>query len=1028
MGRIPHRGGFFAKTTDALIHATRDELGLDLIEPDPHFVIILPTLDEKEETQSREWILTHYWRQLFHARVHLSYEERVDSFPNQGEWIDQRADSLGRLVLAEARTVLYEDQYLILPADDRTTFIEFAAVYLELMFFHPTLRSHTFPSIHDHEKVRILLDHDVQALSLFEATRPSGAAEHPSALSETTNAADLSASHSSDSHLGLEPIAERKGPWSRLLDRAELASEKGNNVRAAILRYRAARLAPAGEVARTRAGAKSEIETLTRRLRAAVGFDAEESSEWRHALPAFLENAAQGLWPREARLLYDLQKACIVQEKHLYRLDLLGWWLTLGKRPLKHPLPDRAEIQVLEFLRSAQARLAKLSGPEPQRTQLEHLVEHAIHLKEGQIRERFRDRLRGTLDSVGLLPTNAPERAARRKLVEELLDLIVERGYLRLGDLRDAISRSHIRLNDLSGPSELIGGDALLRADAALGRSFEGVYHRGEIYLRALQRFTALSFGTQVGRLLTRYIALPFGGAFVTLEGLQHMIEPIVHMFKGVAPELFNLTSLLILGFIYLGLINVPIFRTKFLQSCSWIGSLIQGVFYSIPKWILRRPLVRQILTSRPTRFAWDWLIKPSVVVAITMVIFKLEEFTEMQRLVARLLGVLAVGIFINSRQGKVFEEIATDGAGRVGQRIWKDLLPNIFRGIIDLFKNVLEVVERMLYAVDEFLRFRSGESQVSLVVKALAGMVWFVVAYLARIYVNILIEPQINPIKHFPVVTVAAKLMIPIAKPLFEMLRVPFLPFGSTIANWMAGVTFFFLPGLFGFLVWEFKENWKLYAANRSKTLRPVAIGHHGESMSRYLRRGFHSGTIPKLFAKLRRKDRAAESGASNMGSHQVQQMLHHVEETIRHFVDRGILYNVQESRTADHLVPTVGQVCYSTNQVSIELRNHDDPTNSATIVFQECERNLFSNVIRPGWLATLPAESRRVMLTALAGLNAMSDVDRNGDPFGVSMPATPVEWSSWVNAWQGDADGKGHVPVVPESSTLLPSSELTS
>ncbi len=44
--------------------------------------------------------------------------------------------------------------------------------------------------------------------------------------------------------------------------------------------------------------------------------------------------------------------------------------------------------------------------------------------------------------------------------------------------------------------------------------------------------------------------------------------------------------------------------------------------------------------------------------------------------------------------------------------------------------------------------------------------MLWFFVAYVVRFCVNLLIEPQVNPIKHFPVVTVSHKLLWPFASP----------------------------------------------------------------------------------------------------------------------------------------------------------------------------------------------------------------------------------------------------------------------
>ena len=66
------------------------------------------------------------------------------------------------------------------------------------------------------------------------------------------------------------------------------------------------------------------------------------------------------------------------------------------------------------------------------------------------------------------MPQNLPERVARKKLVEELLDQIGERGFLTMGDLRDAISRNNLKLPDLSEPLDFFRGDQLLRADRKL--------------------------------------------------------------------------------------------------------------------------------------------------------------------------------------------------------------------------------------------------------------------------------------------------------------------------------------------------------------------------------------------------------------------------------------------------------------------------------------------------------------------------------------------------------------------------------
>src|SRR4029077_653263 len=84
--------------------------------------------------------------------------------------------------------------------------------------------------------------------------------------------------------------------------------------------------------------------------------------------------------------------------------------------------------------------------------------------------------------------------------------------------------------------------------------------------------------------------------------------------------------------------------------------------------------------------------------------------------------------------------------------------------------------------------------------------------------------------------------------------------PYLSTPVAWVAVVTtFWLLPDAVAFLVWEMKENWSLYRANRGKTLRPVVVGAHGETMRGLFQPGFHSGTIPRLFSRLRQAERTA-------------------------------------------------------------------------------------------------------------------------------------------------------------------------
>jgi hypothetical protein len=465
---------------------------------------------------------------------------------------------------------------------------------------------------------------------------------------------------------------------------------------------------------------------------------------------------------------------------------------------------------------------------------------------------------------------------------------------------------------------------------------------------------------------------------------------------------------------------------------------VFRAIFYDAPAWVLDLPLIRWVVSSRTALFAWNWAVKPALLTGLLYLVVAGLVPEEQARepyfglapdvwlsLVGSAWFVLAIGA--NSRSGRVFEEIAADGATRLGQRLWRDLLPNVFRGIMDGFAVSLEWIERLLYGVDEWLRFRGGDNRATLAVKAVLGLAWAVVAYVARIYVNLLIEPQANPIKHFPVVTVSHKIILPMSLTLIRIAKTPLVPvLGAGLATTFATTTVFLLPGVFGFLVWELKENWRLYAANRRKTLQAVGFGHHGETMSRLLRRGFHSGTLPKLFARLRKADRKAERGRGEGPARKRAEQVHHIAEDVRRFVERTVIATLEESRSVAPHRPTVGAVECATNRVVVELRDGEgDGPPPARLAFEESNRHLRLRLIDPGWLAGLDGEPRRAMASALAGLCALSDADLVLDPTTgelIDARCLGPAWTDWVESWEFDSLGKGHRPVVHGAERLLP------
>ncbi len=269
---------------------------------------------------------------------------------------------------------------------------------------------------------------------------------------------------------------------------------------------------------------------------------------------------------------------------------------------------------------------------------------------------------------------------------------------------------------------------------------------------------------------------------------------------------------------------------------------------------------------------------------------------------------------------------------------------------------------------------FRAGERLSATVAKAVLGFAWFFVNYVIRFCVNLLVEPQVNPIKHFPVVTVSHKILLGFIPALQRALSGPL---GTALAVAVAPTVVLLSPGIFGFLVWELKENWRLYAANRPEMLRPISIGHHGETMLQFLKPGFRSGTLPKLYAKLRRASRKAYWTGYWKAPSKYLEGLHHAGEALRRFVDRELLALLHESRGwADRTIKT-GDIRLGCNRILIELYCPYLGEDSLWLDFEEQSGWLVASVYRRGWADTLSAPRRQTLTSALAGFYKMAGVD---------------------------------------------------
>jgi hypothetical protein len=983
--QVPHGATYSLPGPAALAVLERAELGLGPDDDVPATVLLIAQPDARALAGlGRAEALTQLWRLLFHARVHVALEQRIAAGVLTAQTVRARIERIGAVEFAEVQAVLKHEQYLWPLCDDRTVYSEFAAVYLELRYFDRRLLPWFFPAIRDYPALDQLLAEDLDADALFAATRPAGAADPPLAVEpERQPAADAT-----DADAPRAVVAGRsEAAYRRLTAQADQAAKVGNTVRAALCHARAAWYGPPRRAGPARAAARAERERFLDRLGRALGLDPDDLKHWRRALPPLFDRAARGAWTVERRVLHDLQNACIDHEGEAAAVDLIAWVKTLGRVPLVRRLPHLRAVRIVRHLRGAARRVAAIRTSEADRDRLAALLQAARARAEERLRDRCRPVIRQALEQTGLTPRSLPERIALGKVVEELLDHVVERGFLTLGDLRDALSRNPSKLPDLAGPSEFCRGDPVLRADRALAAALDGLYRRGEIYLRALQRFSALAFGTRAGRFLTRHVALPFGGAYLLLAGIQHTVLLGWEMLTGIHCPIVYRWTVLPLGVFFLGLITRTEFRRAARRAWRTLARGLRLLFYDGPRWILRQPLVRRVLDSRVAAVLGHWILAPLVPTALLLGLGRLARPSGHVSPRGAGVAFAAVSVLWNTRFGRDVEEVLSDEIVRAWRGVRVDLLPALYRLIMDTSHRVLDAIERVLYSVDEWLRFHAGDRRGTVASKAVLGIFWGMIIYVVRFCVNLLIEPQVNPIKHFPVVTVAHKVLMP-SLPHVQAVFVA-RGYGAAEAGTIAFAILAAIPGIFGFLVWELKENWRLYEANRPKSLQPVPVGHHGETVVRLLRPGLHSGTLPKAYARLRRAARRRGRGGPTRKS---LVALHRVEEAVRHFLDRDLLALLSASRALGALPLVSGAIRTATNRIQVELRCLGRPAEGLHIAFEEQAGWLVARVVEPGWLAGLSLKDQRILENALAGWYKLAGVELVREAIAAVLPPARV------------------------------------
>lgn len=1087
---LPHDDTQVVAAEDLAQTILPDELGLSspLNLSGDVIVLKMPTADQIEHWPEEDLKLL-LWRRLFHA--HLDRELKHLTEPEQFAYVQSQINSLGQVEFDEAHHVLRAEQRLMHPDSRVEAFREWIAHYWEYSIFDPGRILTWFPSMQQIDQVDQKMRLKLSIEEILQRTKIAGSASIESTSREAQDETVLKNTQKGWSIELTQGTSERK--YLRFMRRRDRSTERGNTVRAITSSLHAARVAPSrNKRAKAESTAESDLRLFVKRLREAIGFSATEDNQWHEVLLALAKNAIQGFWNSEKRLLYDLQKVCLDKERISYRVDLLRWITSLGGKPLRRPLYNLQEVQMAKHLASATSRLVhvRLSGND--REQLTQLLEQASHQADHQMRLRIREPLRKTLLEVGMTPSSFPEQVAMDKLVEDALDCISERGYISMGYLRDAISKNDLKLPDLHGIKEAWSGDRLLKADDQLDQVLDGVYRRGDFYLRWIQMISAVFFGTTKGRFATLFLIIPFGGALVLIEAIRHIWHKLQAWTGGhndyhssasateisaepspstsessivaedakdtavlqpestqtpqtttpetaapraqsaanpadlqntptaesaidqatdstrttdqetsqstttadastwrsmdrfglldtdnqsetisvppktadqavdqiVTNQLSIIPLVILTGFFLMALIHLPNFRIGIWKIVRWIGQLIYALCIRLPQQLLPWKLIRQTLEHPITQSTWSYAVKPAILVFVLEWFIQRSWQITTSQFLRMSIESIALSLALNSRIGRDLQELLFEAFGGVWNLVRLRWLVIAIDWIVEFFRNMLLAFERFLYAVDEWLRFHSQESAWSLVAKAILGFIWSAISFLIRIYINLLIEPTLHPVKHFPVVTVAHKIFLPV----LLILAVNMETFLSNYMNKALAMSFtwfniVFLPGFFGFAVWELKENWRLFRKNRWKTLAAIPVGSHGETVERLLRPGFHSGTLPKLFRKIRRLENDSASVKRFTKRRSAMKKLHHVTEYVHRFVDRDFLALVNSCDLGQSGRIVCSDVKASTNSLSITLDYTEQTTKGQTsepleLVFQEQSGWVVAWTRKTGWL----------------------------------------------------------------------------
>jgi hypothetical protein len=176
---------------------------------------------------------------------------------------------------------------------------------------------------------------------------------------------------------------------------------------------------------------------------------------------------------------------------------------------------------------------------------------------------------------------------------------------------------------------------------------------------------------------------------------------------------------------------------------------------------------------------------------------------------------------------------------------------------------------------------------------------------------------------------------------------------------------------------------------------------------MRRLLRPGLHSGTLPKLFTKLRRaQQRAWQGGGRSAKAARYRESLHHLEQGVRHFVERDGCALLNASSFWAPCPVQAGQVVLGANRVAVEITCPRLGPGGLWVNFDERSRWVLAGVHAPAWLGRLSVEQREALVAMLAGLYKLAGADVVQEQVKAVLPARVEAFDmveGGMTAWSG-------------------------